>query len=38
VYLESEKLKKLEGCIGIPLLYHVTREGDYKIMVTELLG
>lgn len=38
VYSESEKLKILEGCIGIPLLYYIGREGDYKIMVTELLG
>ena len=38
LYRESEILKQLEGCIGIPLLYHVGKEGDFKIMVTELLG
>lgn len=38
VYKESEILKVLEGCIGIPLLYYIGKEGDFKIMVTELLG
>lgn len=38
IFYESEKLKLLEGCIGIPLLYYIGKEGDYKIMVTELLG
>ena len=38
LYRESEILKMLEGCIGIPLLYYVGKEGDFKIMVTELLG
>lgn len=38
VYQEYDILKKLEGCIGIPLAYEVTTEGDYRILVTELLG
>lgn len=28
----------MEGCIGIPLVYYIGKEGDFKILVTELLG
>ena len=38
VFREYEALKHLEGCIGIPLAYQVTNEGDYRILITELLG
>ena len=35
---EADILKKLEGCIGIPLMLHYSQEGDYRILITELLG
>ena len=35
---ESKVYKQLQGTPGIPKFYWEGEEGDYKVMVTELLG
>jgi casein kinase I homolog HRR25 len=38
VLYEAKILRLLQGEEGVPLLYWAGQEGDFNVMVTELLG
>jgi serine/threonine protein kinase len=35
---EAKIMRLLQGCDGIPVLYWAGQEGEFNVMVTELLG
>ncbi len=38
VLYEAKILRVLQGEVGVPILYWAGQEGDFNVMVTELLG
>lgn len=38
VLYEAKILRILQGEVGVPVLYWAGQEGDFNVMVTELLG
>ena len=38
LYYEAKLYKIFNGAVGLPKVYHFGREGDYNVMVIDLLG
>ena len=38
MYYEAKLYKIFEGTIGVPKMYHYGVEGDYNVLVMDLLG
>jgi casein kinase 1 len=38
LYYEAKLYKIFEGTIGVPKMYHYGVEGDYNVLVMDLLG
>ena len=38
LYYEAKLYKVFNGAVGLPKLYHFGTEGDYNVMVIDLLG